>query len=108
MKKFLFLLAFVFSPITFASEPPLQGGAEGKIRSIVVKETGNIIIGFHENHANPGGCDRSNAVLIYDYHKPKKEMLTVSLVAYALQSPVNFWVIGCEGDVPIARTISAN
>lgn len=94
MNKFrkLFISVCILLP-SIANTAP--GGASGTIYSVIIKETGYLLITLDSAHANPTGCLQNKMIAIANNHIAKKEMLSLVLTAQAQQKPVSFWVTDC-------------
>lgn len=84
---FVFLLASVNS---YAN-----GTVSDYVKSVQVRETGNLEITLEAHHGNPDGCVQAGKVVIEHSHVAKKEILSLVLTALSQHKSTSYYLVGC-------------
>lgn len=90
----IFLFTLVVFNISFLANAQ-SGSAKGYIKSLTIKESGDVFIAYENPHANPYDCEQSSHIVIVDSDPNKRDMLSIALSALHTGKKVSAWNTEC-------------
>jgi len=86
----IFFFAFIFSSEGLAAT---NGTVTGYIKSVVVKETGDLLIQFDAPHENPNECASKDYVVVLAANKIYDQAFAIALAAQASGRRTSFYTV---------------